>query len=130
MPITSRWSDLVAERVAVAPELLDDLLGVVVHVGSLPGGLAGEAGEYTQDEGVIAMGPKDVELGDEVIEVERRPRAGVVLSVRLSPDEADRLQGIAEARRTTLSQVAREAITSYLSSGAMAAPARLPGPEP
>lgn len=59
----------------------------------------------------------EIELGDEVIEVERRPRAGVVVSVRLSPEEADRLQGLAEQRKATLSQVAREALTSYLNRG-------------
>lgn len=59
----------------------------------------------------------DFELGDEPLEVERPRRAGVVLSVRLSPDEADQLQSIAESRRITLSQVAREAITGYLRTG-------------
>ena len=56
-----------------------------------------------------SMGPDDIELGDEVIEVERRERAGVVVSVRLSAEEADRLQRMAEDRKTTLSRVAREA---------------------
>jgi hypothetical protein len=56
------------------------------------------------------MGPADIELGDEVIEVERR-------SVRLSAEEADRLQDIAESRKTTLSRVAREAIVTYLANG-------------
>jgi predicted transcriptional regulator len=59
------------------------------------------------------MNHDDIELG-EIIEVERRPRAGVVVSVRLSPTEADALQAIAEHRDLTLSQVAREAIRAYL----------------
>jgi hypothetical protein len=63
------------------------------------------------------MGPDDIELGDEVIEVERKPRAGVVVSVRLSADEADQLQNIAEQRETTLSKVAREAVAAYLTHG-------------
>ncbi len=62
------------------------------------------------------MGPDDIELGD-VIEVERKPRAGVVVSVRLSADEADELQSIAESRHTTLSRVVREALASYLAHG-------------
>ena len=60
------------------------------------------------------MGPEDIELGDEVIEVERRPRAGVVVSVRLSADEADQLQRLAEERKTTLSHVAQEALSAFL----------------
>ena len=63
------------------------------------------------------MGPDDIELGDEAIEVERRERAGVVVSVRLSAEEADRLQSIAEDRKTTLSRVAREVIAAYLADG-------------
>jgi hypothetical protein len=62
------------------------------------------------------LGPNDIELGDEVIEVERQRRAGVVVSVRLSAEEADRLMTIAEGRQTTLSRVAREAIERYLAS--------------
>jgi hypothetical protein len=72
---------------------------------------------YTADEGKIAMDPEEIELNDEVVEVERRPRAGVVVSVRLSADEADELQRVAERRGTTLSRVAREAITGYLAHG-------------
>ena len=63
------------------------------------------------------MGPEDIELGDELIEVERRPRAGVVVSVRLSADEADRLQRLADERKTTLSHVAQEALSAYLAHG-------------
>lgn len=63
------------------------------------------------------IGPDNIELGDEAIEVERRERAGVVVSVRLSAEEADRLQDIAESRKTTLSRVAREVIAAYLANG-------------
>jgi len=62
------------------------------------------------------MRSEDIELG-EILEVERKSRAGVVVSVRLSADEADELQRLAEQRGTTLSKVAREAITSYLAHG-------------
>ncbi len=69
------------------------------------------------------MNSAEIELDDEAIEVERRPRSGVVVSVRLAPDEADLLQSIAERRRTTLSQVAREAIIGYLASEPVEKPA-------
>ena len=59
----------------------------------------------------------DFEAGDEPVQVKRSSRAGVVVSVRLSPEEADRLQDIAEERRTTLSQIAREAVALYLRVG-------------
>ena len=59
---------------------------------------------------------KDFELGDEPVEVERRLRADVVISVRLSRDEADRLQAAARRANKTLSQTAREAITGCLES--------------
>lgn len=65
------------------------------------------------------MAHEDYELG-EAVEVERRPRAGVVISVRLSQDEADQLQELAQQRGTTLSRVAREAITAYLGAGGSA----------
>lgn len=69
------------------------------------------------------MGPEDIELGTEPIQVERPRRAGVVISVRLAPEEADRLEDVAEKRGTTLSNIAREAITGYLNYGAYAPPA-------
>jgi hypothetical protein len=72
------------------------------------------------------MGPDDIELGDDVIEVERKPRAGVVVSVRLSAEEADQLQRIAERRQTTLSRVAREALTGYIEHGPERVPAMGP----
>ena len=68
--------------------------------------------------GVHKMEPSDIELSDEVAELEpRRPRAGVVVSVRLSADEADQLHAMAQQRHLTLSQVTREAISEYLSGG-------------
>ena len=72
------------------------------------------ARELTMNE---RMGPDDIELGDEVVEVERRPRSGVVVAVRLTADEADLLQTIAEGRKTTLSRIAWEAISRYLATG-------------
>lgn len=54
------------------------------------------------------------EAGDEPIEVERRARAAVVVSIRLSAEEADRLQELAAQRNTTLSRLGREAIVQLL----------------
>ena len=63
------------------------------------------------------MGPDDIELGDEEITVERRPRAGEVVSVPLSAEEAGQLQAVAERGKTTLSGVGREALAGYLARG-------------
>ena len=60
------------------------------------------------------MSPEDIELGEDMIEAERMSRAGVVIAVHLSADEADRLQRLAEERKTTLSQVAQEALSAFL----------------
>jgi predicted transcriptional regulator len=60
------------------------------------------------------MEPEDLELGAEPIDVERRTRSGVVVSVRLSADEADLLQAIAQSHHVTLTDVAREAIIAYI----------------
>jgi hypothetical protein len=57
------------------------------------------------------------EVGDEPIDVERRPRAGAVVSIRLSPEEADQLQELAAERNTTLSRLGREAIVRLLQGG-------------
>ncbi len=54
-----------------------------------------------------------VELGEQ-IEVRRAARSGVVVSVRLSPEDADLLHDIAEANGKTISQVAREGLSRYL----------------
>lgn len=62
---------------------------------------------------------KEYKLG-EVVEVERRPRAGAVISVRLSSGEAAQLQRMAEQRGSTVSRVARDALTDYLRRGSTA----------
>ena len=49
--------------------------------------------------------------------MERRGRADVVISVRLSRAEAQRLQNVARRLNKTLSQTAREAITGFLRGG-------------
>jgi hypothetical protein len=67
------------------------------------------------------VGPEDVELGAKPVKVERRSRAGAVISVRLTPEEADNLQRLAMQRGTTLSRVAREAITTFVRGGLVAA---------
>src|ERR1700730_8061169 len=58
--------------------------------------------------------PDDFEIGDEPIEVERKQRAGVVISVRLSPEEADQLQQAAARMDLTVSQVLRRALGGFL----------------
>lgn len=69
--------------------------------------------------------PEDIALGDNPSAVERKPaRGGVVVWVRLSADEADQLQTIAEKRQTTISRIAREAITGYFIHGLAVAPPR------
>lgn len=71
----------------------------------------------------MAQGAHEVELG-EVVEVERRPRAGVVLSVRLSVEEAEQLHEIAKRRGATVSRIGREALVAFCSlwrSAALAA---------
>lgn len=60
------------------------------------------------------MDRENIELTKETVKVERRPRSGIVISVRLSPAEADQLQEMAEARGLTISQIARKAVSSYL----------------
>lgn len=58
----------------------------------------------------------DLELGETPIRVKRRLPSAVVVSIRLSSREAGELLAIAEERGTTLSQIAREAISNYLAS--------------
>ncbi len=62
------------------------------------------------------MRHEDEELGEEV-KVTRSRRAGMVLSVRLTPEEVEQVLHLTEARGITLSQLAREALTDYLRRG-------------
>ena len=68
---------------------------------------------------VSGVDSEDFEAGDEQIEVERRPRAGAVLSIRLSGDEVERLQQLARDRGVSLSRLGREALTAFIKSGAV-----------
>ena len=68
------------------------------------------------------MRSEDIELGDEAVEVERKPRAGVVVSIHLSADEADKLQRLDEQRETTLSHMVQEAMSTYLANDTRRAP--------
>ncbi len=54
------------------------------------------------------------EAGDEELVVERRPRAEAVISVRLSTEEASRLQSLAESEHKSVSRFARDVLTTYL----------------
>lgn len=61
--------------------------------------------------------PEEFELGEDIteqFEAPKRSRSGIVVSVRLEPDDADRLTELAEATGRTVSQVARAAIHDYL----------------
>lgn len=67
---------------------------------------------------------KDFDIEGESLEIVRQPRAGVVVSVRLSADEATQLQQIANRRQVKISTIAREALGQYLgtvSSGRISA---------
>lgn len=72
-----------------------------------------ESGKYE----VSSVESQDFAIGDDPIDVERRPRAGAVLSIRLSGDEVERLQQLARARGVSLSRLGREAIVAFLESG-------------
>jgi hypothetical protein len=52
--------------------------------------------------------------GEEVEVVRRKPRAGVVVSARLTAEEADLLEARAAQRGWSLSQITRDAIAYYL----------------
>jgi predicted DNA-binding ribbon-helix-helix protein len=72
---------------------------------------------FNEEGCVTPAEPEDFEAGDEPVEVERRPRAGAVLSIRLTSEEFEQLQELAKARRMTLSRLGRTAILSYLEGG-------------
>ena len=63
--------------------------------------------------------PGDIELGDEITDVEVRRPAGLVVSVRLSAEEADQLERIAERAGKSVTDVAREAVQAAIASGAL-----------
>ena len=65
----------------------------------------------------MGISREEFELGTEPLDVERRQRAGVVVSVRLTAAEADRLSALAQAQRKTVSQVVREAVTEFIEHG-------------
>ena len=59
----------------------------------------------------------EFELGEELVDVERRSPAGAVLSIRLSQDELCELQRIAKARGLTVTEFARAALVGVVHSG-------------
>lgn len=63
------------------------------------------------------MDRRDIELGTEPVEVETRPRAGVVVSARLTGAEAEWLFAFARQHNKRVAQVAREAILAFLRNG-------------
>ena len=62
----------------------------------------------------------DIELGEEVARSAQGKRpAGIVVSVRLSAQEADQLQLLAQTSGKSLSEVAREALRASLNNAAL-----------
>jgi predicted transcriptional regulator len=63
--------------------------------------------------------PEDFEAGDDVTEEFETPRRpfGMVVSVRIGPEESAKLIDLAEETGRTVSQVARQAIRSFLALG-------------
>ncbi len=63
--------------------------------------------------------PGDIELGDEITDIEVRRPVGLVISVRLSAEEADQLERIAERAGKSVTDVAREAVRAVIAAGAL-----------
>jgi hypothetical protein len=63
--------------------------------------------------------PGDIELGDEITDVEVKRPVGLVISVRLSAEEADQLERIAERAGKSVTDVAREAVQAVIAAGAL-----------
>jgi hypothetical protein len=61
----------------------------------------------------------DFQPGEDVTDSFEEPRrpSGIVVSVRLAPQDADRLIDLAEETGRTVSQIARQAIRSFLAFG-------------
>ncbi|MGE0600318.1 MAG: ribbon-helix-helix protein, CopG family [Dehalococcoidia bacterium] len=58
--------------------------------------------------------PTDYELGDDVTDRANRRDQGIVVSVRLDPEEGQRLTAIAKKSDRTLSQIVRAALKDYI----------------
>jgi hypothetical protein len=63
--------------------------------------------------------PGDIELGDEITDVEVRRPVGLVIAVRLSAEEADQLEQIAEKAGKSMMEVAHEAVQVVIAAGAL-----------
>ena len=62
--------------------------------------------------------PTDIELGEELTNVEVKRPGGMVVSVRLSGEEARQLQEIARRAGKPLAAVARESLQATIARGA------------
>lgn len=61
------------------------------------------------------MKPADVDLGDEVsMDVPSQSDAGLVIAVRVTPNDVEMLLGTSEERGVTVSQVVGDALHQYL----------------
>ena len=67
-------------------------------------------------------GPDDIELGDEAVAVKQPRRAGLVVSIRLSPAEADQLERLADQRRMAISALAKEIVADSLKAATATTP--------
>lgn len=63
--------------------------------------------------------PEEFEVGENITDqVDRRSRSsGIVVSVRLAPEDSAKLIDLAEESGKTVSQIARQAIRSFISHG-------------
>lgn len=65
------------------------------------------------------LDPDDLDLGDEETSVQVRHPVGLVVSVRLSAEEADQLERIAEVAGKSVVDVAREAVQATIAAGTL-----------
>ena len=66
----------------------------------------------------MKMESEEFEAGENVTDQVRRNRpTGIVVSVRLTPEDSAKLIDLAEESGKTVSQVAREAIRTFISQG-------------
>jgi len=87
-----------------------------------------EIDEYNEEEMAIAMSDVElpiervtldgVELGAEIADVDTRRPAGMVISVRLSAEEARQLQDVARRASKSLTAIARESLRATIAGGA------------
>ena len=58
--------------------------------------------------------PEDFEIGDTPLDVEVSPNPGMVLCIRFTADEAERLDAAAEARQMLITKLAHDLVLNAL----------------